>query len=206
MADFSVVRRGSLEYEMCSRFPDGCAHGFTTRLGGVSQGHLASLNLGTGRGDDPANVRKNYQLLGQAMGFAPEQTVCTRQTHSDIVVRVGKENRGEGLLRPVGPERDGLVTNEPGVALTVFGADCTPVLLFDPVGRAIGACHAGWRGMAAGIPRKTVEKMAAEFGCRPENIHAAIGPCISRCCFETERWGPKRRTLCSSRGRNSGWI
>ena len=78
------------------------------------------------------------------------------------------------------------MTNEPGVALTIFSADCTPVLLFDPIARAIGAAHAGWRGTAAGIAARAVEAMQREFGCRPENIRAAIGPCIGPCCFETD--------------------
>lgn len=182
---FETIRRGGLEYLTSSRLAP-TPHGFTTRLGGVSAGSLASLNLGIHRGDRPENVQRNYEILGDALGFSPEDTVFTRQTHTDIVARVGRQNRGEGLYRPVEPERDGLVTDEPGVVLTIFTADCTPILFYDPVRRAVGAAHAGWRGTAAGIAARTVEMMVRAFGCHPEDIRAAIGPCISRCCFETD--------------------
>ena len=176
----------SPEYLTSDIFPAGVVHCFTTRRGGVSEGALASLNLGVHRGDRPENVRENYRILGDAVGFAPAQTVFTRQTHSDLVARVGRENRGEGLYREVGPERDGLITNEPGIALTCFSADCTPILLYDPVRRCVGAVHSGWRGTAAGIVYRCVERLGAEFGARPEDIRAAIGPCIGQCCFETD--------------------
>ena len=105
--------------------------------------------------------------------------------------------------------RDALVTNCPGVALVVFSADCTPILLHDPVAGAIGAVHAGWRGTAKGIVLKTVEAMVRQYGCRPENIRAAIGPCIGKCCFETawdvpqamlDALGPKAVTAISQVG------
>ena len=179
--EFEIVTRGALEY-VRSRLLQDAPHCFSTRLGGVSAGSLASLNLGIHRGDQPERVLRNYEILGQAVGFAPEQTVFTRQTHTDIVARVGRENRGEGLFRPVEPERDGLVTDEPGVTLTIFTADCTPILFYDPVRQAVGAAHAGWRGTAAGIAARTVEAMTREFGSDPADIRAAIGPCISRCC------------------------
>ena len=186
---FTVQRRGALEYLRADTL-SGTVHGFTTRFGGVSRGYLSSLNLGIHRGDSPENVWKNYEIVGNALGFAPEDVVMTHQTHTDAVRRVGRENRGEGLLRPVPGDFDGLVTDEPGVVLAVFSADCTPILLFDPVRRAVGAVHAGWRGTAAGIVRNAVERMAREFGSAPENICAAIGPCIGPCCFET---GPEVR-------------
>ena len=174
------------EYLRSDVFPAGVRHCFTTRRGGVSEGKLASLNLGVHRGDRPENVVENYRILGRAVGFSPEQTVFTRQRHTDIVVRVGKENRGEGLYREVPPARDGLITNEPGVALCCFSADCTPILLYDPVRRCIGAVHSGWRGTAAGIVHRCVRLLESEFGTQPEDIRAAIGPCIGQCCFETD--------------------
>lgn len=160
-------------------------HAFSTRLGGMSQGALSSLNLGIHRGDSPANVLENYRRLGRAVGFSLGDLVFTRQTHTDIVEQVGRKDRGQGLFWPVDHERDGLITNEPGVALTVFSADCTPILLYDPVAGAIGAVHSGWRGTAAGIVARAVEKMEKAYGCKPRHIRAAIGPCIGPCCFET---------------------
>ncbi len=182
---FYVNKKNELEY-LTSSALEGAVHCFSTRFGGVSEGALASLNLGVHRGDRPANVWENYRRLGAAVGFNAKNTVFTKQVHSDIVQRVGRQDCGRGLVYPVKEARDGLVTDEPGVALTIFSADCTPVLLFDPVARAIGAAHAGWRGTAAGIAARTVEAMRREFGCHPENLRAAIGPCISQCCFETD--------------------
>lgn len=194
---FYVNRRRDLEY-LTSPLLEGAAHCFSTRYGGVSEGHLASLNLGVHRGDDPANIIENYRRLGRAVGFDAENTVFTRQIHSDIIERVGSADCGRGLFRPVEHGCDGLITNEPNVVLTVFSADCTPVLLYDPVARAVGAVHAGWRGTAAAIAAKAVGAMVQEFGCLPENIRAAIGPCISQCCFETDADVP--RAMCAAFG------
>ena len=160
-------------------------HCFTTRFGGVSQGYLSSLNLGIHRGDDPENVRKNYEILGNALGFDIDDLVFTRQTHTSIVRAVDGSNRGEGLQREVEPECDALVTNTPGLVLAVFTADCTPILLWDPVTGAVGAVHAGWRGTVADIAGNAVRAMCEQFGARPQDIRAAIGPNIGVCCFET---------------------
>lgn len=166
-------------------------HCFSTRYGGVSEGCLASLNLGIHRGDKPENVLDNYKILGAAVGFAPEELVFTRQTHTDTVRRVTRENAGEGLFRDVEPECDALITNEPGLALAVFTADCTPILLHDPVTGAVGAVHAGWRGTVADIAGKTVRAMRDAYGCKPGDLRAAIGPNIGPCCFETDRDVPE---------------
>lgn len=182
---FYVNRKGALEYLTADAL-EGTAHCFSTRFGGVSEGYLSSLNLGIHRGDKPENVLQNYRILGAAVGFRPEDTVFTHQVHSDIIDRVGKADRGRGLNVEVDHPCDGLITNETNVVLTVFAADCTPVLLYDPVCGAIGAVHAGWRGTAAGIAAKAARMMCEEFGCKPEHIRAAIGPCIGPCCFETD--------------------
>ncbi|MBE6951333.1 MAG: peptidoglycan editing factor PgeF [Ruminococcaceae bacterium] len=174
---------GKLEYLVA----EGIAvpHCFTTRHGGVSEGHLASLNLGIHRGDSHENVVKNYEILGDAIGFDIRELVFTRQTHTSIVRVVDDTNRGEGLFREVEPECDALVTNTPGVALAAFTADCTPILLWDTVTGAVGTVHAGWRGTVADIAGNAVRAMAEHFGSRPEDIRAAIGPNIAQCCFET---------------------
>ncbi len=181
---FVPVKQGNLTYLITQNI--ATPHCFTTRLGGVSQGHLASMNIGAHRGDDPAHVTENFRILGDALGFAPEQLVLTRQTHSDIVRSVTGEDAGKGLDHDAYPECDGVITNTPGVVLGVFTADCTPILLHDPVTGAVGAVHAGWRGTAAGIVAKTVAAMVSHYGCNPENICAAIGPNIGPCCFETD--------------------
>ena len=178
-------KQGQLEYLVAEGI---CTpHCFTTRLGGVSEGYLSSLNIGLHRGDDPKNVEANFRILADALGIVPEDFVLTKQIHSDIVVKVGRADRGKHMIEGASHVCDALITNEPGVALVIFTADCTPILCHDPVTGAVGAAHAGWRGTAAGIAAKTVEAMVREFGCDPKNIRAAIGPNIGYCCFETDR-------------------
>ncbi len=161
-------------------------HGFTTRAGGVSTGIFASMNIAMHRGDEAENVVNNYKILADKIGFDVKNVVLTRQTHSDIVRVVTKED-ARGLDHHDYPECDALITNDPNTALVVFTADCTPILLWDSVTGAVGAVHAGWRGTSADIAGKAVRKMVSEFGCDPANIHAAIGPNIGACCFETDR-------------------
>ena len=180
---FHTIRQGTLEYLTADAL-EGSIHCFSTRHGGVSEGTLVSLNLGTHRGDQPENVRENYRILGAAVGFAPAETVFTRQEHTDRLLRVGKADCGTGLDREQTIICDGILTDEPDVALVCFGADCATILLYDPVHPAIAAGHAGWRGTAQGIAYKAVLRMQAEFGSQPRDIRAAIGPCIDRCCFE----------------------
>lgn len=175
---------GKLEYLRAENI--SASHCFTTRMGGVSTGHLAWLNLGAHRGDDLANVLENYRILAQAMDFDLDRLVLSHQTHTDIVRVVTRENANLYTDSHNDPECDGLITNDPGVTLGVFTADCTPILLSDPVTGAVGAVHAGWRGTAADIAGKAVKAMERHFGCRPEDIRAAIGPNIGACCFETD--------------------
>lgn len=184
-----TVNIGALSYLTADNI--AVPHCFTTRLGGVSEGHLASMNIGIHRGDKPENVMENYRILGNALGFSLEQLVLTTQTHTDKVLQVGREQQGAGLFSPELEECDGLITCQSGVGLVVFTADCTPILLHDPVTGAVGAVHAGWRGTAAAIGAKAVAAMVAQFGCRPENIRAAIGPNIAQCCFETDEDVPQ---------------
>ena len=181
-------RSAALEYLAAENLT--ATHGFTTRLGGVSTGFLSSLNLGMHRGDAPANVAENYRRLAEALEFDLSRLVLTWQTHSDVVRQVTAAD-ANGLDHRNYPQCDALITNDPGTALFVFTADCTPILLQDPVTGAVGAIHAGWRGTAAGIAAKTVQAMVAAYGCRPENIRAAIGPNIGQCCFETDQDVPQ---------------
>ena len=160
-------------------------HGFTTRLGGVSEGVFQSLNLAMHRGDDPEHVAKNWGILADSLGFDLKNLILTHQVHSDVVRRVTRAD-AMGLDHHRYPECDALITDQPGTALMVFTADCTPILLWDRVNGAVGAVHAGWRGTAADIAGKTVRAMVNAYGCDPANIHAAIGPNIDFCCFQTD--------------------
>ncbi len=172
----------------------GAVHGFSTRLGGVSEGIYASLNLGTNRGDDPDRVRENFRRFCAAIGADPAGLVFSSQIHGDQVRSVTAADLGKGLDRPVDYDADALITDVPGAVLTVFSADCLPILLYDPVRRAVGAVHAGWRGTALGIVERAVERMCLCYGCRPEDLLAAIGPGISKCCFETHEDVPNAMT------------
>ncbi len=169
----------------------GVIHAFTTRPGGVSEGIYDSLNLGRGRGDAQELVRENYRRVCAALGVDMGKMVSSSQIHTDVVRRVTEGDIGKGLDREIDYDADGLVTDLAGVTLTVFGADCLTILLYDPLRRVIGAVHAGWRGTALGIAQAAVERMKTDYGCRPERLLAAIGPGISRCCFETDGDVPK---------------
>ena len=175
---------GTLEYLTAEGI--AASHCFTTRFGGVSEGILSSMNIAIKEGEQPENVEQNLSILASALDFGLENLVCTRQIHSDIVRVVTRADHVSVFHRDY-PECDGIVTNDPGTALMIYTADCTPLLFHDPVTGAVGAAHAGWRGTAAGIAAKTVEAMVREFGCDPKNIRAAIGPNIGYCCFETDR-------------------
>ena len=162
-------------------------HGFTTRLGGVSQGHFASLNLrGSGlEPDQRENVLENYRRFCEAVGTDIHDLVQSKQVHEDTVRHVTSADRGKGLFVTTDFTADALITNEPGLSLMVFSADCIILLLHDPKTRSVGAVHAGWRGTALDLPAKAVREMGRLFGARPENIQVAIGAGIGPCCFET---------------------
>lgn len=179
---------GSLEY-VASALLD-TPHGFSTRLGGVSQGHLSSLNLGCHRGDAPDAVRENYRRFCAAVGVSGGCLAMTHQVHGVEVRPVTKADAKADPLDEGFIEADGLVTDQPGVTLVIFTADCIPILFFDPVGRVVAAAHAGWRGTAAAIAAQTVKAMEA-YGCKVSDIRAAIGPGIGPCCFETDADVPR---------------
>lgn len=178
-----TVKFGTVEYLQAENI--SVPHCFTTRLGGVSSGDAAGLNIGANRGDSMENVAANYRLLAEALDFNPHRLALANQVHGGKIRAVTAAD-AHGLDHRSYPECDGLITNEAGVGLVVFTADCTPVLLFDPVTGAVGAVHAGWKSTAADICGNAVRAMAAAYGCKPENIRAAIGPNIGQCCFETD--------------------
>lgn len=182
-----VNRKGEVVYLTFPRLEETgvVLHGFTTRLGGVSKGDCSSMNLSFSRGDEEAAVYENYRRIAEAVGFSSESVVCSDQTHTTNVRRVGKEEKGCGLYSPRPyQDVDGLITNEPGVTLATFYADCVPLYLVDPVKKAVGLSHSGWRGTTGKIGKVTVEAMEREFGSRPEDILAVIGPSICQDCYE----------------------
>ncbi len=163
----------------------GAAHGFSTRLGGVSEGMWSSLNLGVSRGDDPDHVRENYRRFFKAVGASGRRMAMNNQVHGARVRTITTADLKDDPYGKAAAEADGMLTDIPGVALVVFSADCVPILLYDPVRRVVGAVHAGWRGTAAGVAAAAVERMMDVYGCRGEDVLAAVGPAIGPCCFET---------------------
>ena len=160
-------------------------HGFSTRLGGVSQGIYSSMNLSFTRGDEEKAVRENYDRLAAAIGFCAEDIVTSDQTHTANVRKVTAKDRGKGITGPRDyTDVDGMITDVPGLILATFYADCVPLYFIDPVRKAIGLSHSGWRGTAAHIGSVTVRRMQEEYGSLPEDIYGAIGPSICQECYE----------------------
>ena len=154
-------------------------HGFSTRLGGVSTGHCATMNISTTRGDDPAAVEENRRRIAKAIGVRAENMTYTNQTHTTNVAVVEAKDRGKRFM-----ETDGMVTNVPEICLVTFYADCVPLFFVDPVHRAIGLSHSGWRGTVGKMGKVTVERMREEYGTDPAQVVAAIGPSICQDCYE----------------------
>lgn len=160
-------------------------HGFSTRLGGVSKGEWSSMNLSFTRGDREADVRENYRRIGEAIGFSCGALVCSDQTHTTNIRVVTEADRGKGFTRARDyTDMDGLITNVPGLVLATFYADCVPLYFADPKKKVIGLSHSGWRGTVGKIGKKTVERMQEEYGCKPADIRAVIGPSICQSCYE----------------------
>ena len=154
-------------------------HGFSTKLGGVSKGCWATMNISTTRGDDPEDVEENQRRIARAIGVKPEDMTFTNQTHTTNVAVVRAEDKGRRFM-----ETDGMITNVPGICLVTFYADCVPLYFVDPVKKAIGLSHSGWRGTVGKIGKVTVELMQKTYGSDPKDILAAIGPSICQDCYE----------------------
>lgn len=160
-------------------------HCFTTRDGGVSEGIYGTMNLSFTRGDDRAAVEENYRRLSEAMDVEYEKFVFTDQTHTTTVRKVTREDAGKGLvLERDYQDVDGLITNEPGLVLSTFYADCVPLFFVDPVHRAIGMSHSGWRGTVGRMGAATIAAMQREYGTLPGDLICAIGPSICQDCYE----------------------
>ena len=160
-------------------------HGFSTRVGGTSKGCFESLNLSYFRGDAKEDVDENFRRAAAFFNAVPGQIVCGHQTHTDHIRRVDRKDAGKGVTRERDyTDVDGLITDEPGLLLMTSHADCTPLFFVDPVHRAIGLSHSGWKGTVQKIALKTIGVMETRFKTRPEDLVAVIGPSICRDCYE----------------------
>ena len=159
----------------------GLQHGFSTRKGGVSKEHLASLNLSFSVEDAKENVLENFRRIGERFGKTPEDFVLSKQSHETKVLKVGTKDRGKGITKDRDYEGiDALITDEKGIILSCFSADCVPILFYDPIHKAVGACHSGWRGTKGKILQNVVEEMRKHFSSNPAEILIAIGPSICK--------------------------
>ena len=160
-------------------------HGFSTRYGGVSDGIYKSMNLSFSQGDDERRVLKNHGIMAKTMGVELADMVYSHQTHTTNVLRVTKEHAGMGFTVTRNfHDVDGLVTDVPGLMLVTAYADCVPLYFADTRLHVIGLSHSGWRGTVNNMAQATVDKMSYEFGSRPCDIAAFIGPSICASCYE----------------------
>ena len=197
MADIKWIRRGKQVMEDVEKdgvryleFPllrdSGLvAHGFSTRIGGVSQGKYATMNFTFTRGDNPDHVMENYRRMAGVLGVERERMVLSWQTHTTNVRKVTREDAGKGIIK----ERDyhdvdGLITDVPGITLVTFYADCVPLYFLDPVHKAVGLSHSGWRGTVKRMGKVTIEAMRQAYGSDPKDMLCCIGPSICQQCFE----------------------
>lgn len=162
-------------------------HGYSTRLGGVSTGVCSSMSFSEKCGDTPAQVVENFRRISTAIGLNPSRLVLTDQIHEAKVQQVSSADVCSASGRTTLSGVDGIVTAEPGLTLVCFTADCVPLFFADPVRRAIGVAHAGWRGTAKEIGKRTVQAMQEGFGSRPEDLYVAIGPSICAGCYEVDQ-------------------
>ena len=164
-----------------------CVAAFTTRMGGVSRGQYASMNMSFTGGDDPNTVMQNYNILFNDLGLNPKNAVLSHQTHTKNIKIVKENDLGKGIVKNRDyNDVDGLITNLPGVALVTQYADCVPLVFYDRVKKVVATSHAGWRGTVQEIGKETVLKMAAEFGSNPADVLVGIGPSIGNCCYEVD--------------------
>lgn len=160
-------------------------HLFSTRMGGVSEGIYSSMNLSYTRGDRKEAVDENYRRIGAVLGCSVEDIVCSDQTHTTNLRIVGRADGGKGITRAKDyRDVDGLLTDEPGVYLATFFADCVPLYFVDTKRKAIALAHSGWRGTVARMGRCVVEKMREVYGTDPSDLVAAVGPSICQECYE----------------------
>lgn len=176
-----------IEFPVLSDIPF-IIHGFSTRLGGVSTDIFSSMNLGSGSSpykDDPANIKENFIRISKSIGVDPDSLVISDQVHKTDIRLVDNNDKGKGFNIPRDyKEIDGLITNTPGITLVTKYADCVPLFFVDPVNKAIGLSHSGWKGTVNRIGQITVDRMAEAFGSNPKDIIAVIGPSICMDCYE----------------------
>ena len=162
----------------------GICHGFSTRIGGVSEGHLSSMNLSFTRGDDPEKVQENFRRIGAAIGFDAKDLVLSSQIHETEIRKVTAKDKGDGIVRETVSGIDALVTDEAGIPMYTSYADCVPLLFYDSEHHVAGMAHSGWRGTVHKMGQATLDAMHERFGTEAKDVIAAVGPSICQDCYE----------------------
>lgn len=175
-----------MRYGNLSKFSQSINHFVTTRLGGISSGSYESFNLNLDNVDALDNVLENRLRLAKSVGLNPKDFVFPHQVHGTNVVTINETHRGRGAYSnsDVFENTDGFITNVPRLCLITKAADCVPITFFDPINKAVGVAHAGWKGTALKIPAVLVEKMKIEYGTNPSDLFVGIGPSGGPCCYE----------------------
>lgn len=181
-----IINKNAVEYITFNKLNEaGVVHGFSTRLGGVSQGYLGTMNLSFCRGDDRENVMENHRRFSEAVGYDYKRLVFSDQVHKTEIRQVNMADAGKGIIRVSDiTETDGLMTDVPGLPLITFYADCVPVFFYDKRHRVVAVNHSGWKGTVANISSHMVDKLNKIFSTNPEDLICAIGPSICRSCYE----------------------
>lgn len=183
------IKKGVVYYSVPSFDETGLVlSAFSTTHGGVSTGKQASMNLGFYSDISMDNVRENFRIFGDAVGFDIKNVVVTRQIHDNYVHTPFCSDAGKMMVNDDKiVVADGQITDSNHFVLSKLFADCVPIYLFDPCKRVISLLHAGWRGTLKDIVSKGILRMVEDYGCNVNNILAAIGPSIGPCCFEVDK-------------------
>lgn len=184
---FKLNQKGDFFYYTIPSFEETglVKHGFTTRAGGVSSGCYKSLNLRFHCEDKRENVLENFRIAAEMFGMEFDRLILSKQVHEDVIQDVSSADFGNGIAKENKfTSADALITDEAGVPIVTLFADCVPLFFLDRKKRVIALAHSGWRGTVKRIGQKTVEKMKRDYGCRSEDIIAAIGPSMQEDHFE----------------------
>ena len=211
--DFKLMSQNKIQFGTFQMFSEaGFTNACSCRMNGENDIVPGILNLALHVGDNPEKVLRNRKIFADAIGVDAQRFTTCAQVHGSKVQVVTEKVIGSGALSFANtiPETDVLITNLPDVPLLLFYADCVPVLLADPVTGAIGLAHAGWRGTAAQIAKKTVHAMVESFGTEPENLLGAIGPSIGACCYEVDdavkEKMPEYASFFTDKGNGKYWL
>lgn len=188
----NIVDKNEVKWTVFDHFSeeDGLVHGFSTRIGGVSAAPYSTLNLAFHVGDEPEDVIENRKKFCEALGIDINDLTAGEQVHGDKIRLVTGEDRGSGAFdyQTAFSCTDGFITNQPGVVLSSYYADCVPLFIYDPVHRAVALAHAGWKGTVKRIGAKTIRAMGERFDTRAEDCLVGIGPSIGGCCYQVDEY------------------